>query len=565
MTDRDDDARPAPAASPPPAESPPAAASPPPDESPPAAEGPAPVEERRLHPMTLVQRFLLSLPALFFLLLPVLRNPGADTWISLLIAGAYAVLALPLIVLQYLRFRYTITPREIVIRSGVLNRQHRNIPIERVQNVEIEQQLLPRLFGMAKVKIETAGSTTTEGVLEYVALDEARHVRETIRGLQRRTGPAATPPPGDDAAADAADGGATAEAAPDYEARLPLGRVLLSGAFRFSLLYIAVIFSGLQYLEPDPEAMIDWITRGRLEPLVAYAETSPWLTGLLALVTAALLSWLTGIAVNLNKYYGFRLRLADGKLHKKHGLLTLTERTLPLGRLQALLLRTNPLMRRFGWYALEVQTMGFDVQQRGHQTALPFARMDEVMDLAPRLYPVARPDGFARVSRLTIRRAFVRYSVLLALAAGGAGYFWTPALWALLAWPLLFGLAVLRWRHHGWALHGDVLYVRRGVFRHYVWMIPLEKFQVFYATASLFQRRLGLKSVLVDTAGAAAIASPEIADLPAADADALLETLTRRFQAQMDAARATVDDPAWVDGGAHPVDGIDGNAPPPDA
>ena len=77
---------------------------------------------------------------------------------------------------------------------------------------------------------------------------------------------------------------------------------------------------------------------------------------------------------------------------------------------------------------------------------------------------------------------------------------------------------------------GGGLYVRRGVLRHHVWAVPIERFQVFYASASIFQRRLKLKSVYVDTAGAGSLGGPEIHDLQRDDADRLFEHLYVAFQ-----------------------------------
>jgi len=131
-------------------------------------------EGQRLHPLTFVQRIIKSLPALFVALLPLIaRSSDTSTIVTIGFLAVYGVIALPLILLQYLRFQYWITPKEVVIHSGVLTRRKRNIPLDRIQNIVIERSLLPRLLGTAKVKIETAGSTSTEGVLEYVSFDEA--------------------------------------------------------------------------------------------------------------------------------------------------------------------------------------------------------------------------------------------------------------------------------------------------------------------------------------------------------------------------------------------------------
>ncbi|MGI9173706.1 MAG: PH domain-containing protein [Rhodothermales bacterium] len=511
---------------------------------------------RRLHPKTLVQRVAISLPGVLFILLPLLRSSrDGNAWFTLLFAAFYGLVALPLIFLQYNRFRYWITPKEIVIRSGVLNTQHRSIPIERIQNIETEQSLLPRLLGTAKVKIVTAGSAGAEGVLEYVSLKEAQSIRQTVRAYQRRqdlASEAASDPALDVRELDQAEEkqepavealGSVAQEKETTLFAMSLQRALLSGAFRFSLLYIALIFSAFQYLDIDPEYAADWLMGGRLERVTTLIETSPWLVGIITVLTAASLSWITGILINVNKYYRFRLALQEDKLYKKSGLLTVSEGTIPLGKVQALILRTNPLMRYFGWYALELQTMGLNVEQRGYQVAAPFARLAEVLRVAQPIYPFALPDTFTPVSKLMIRRTSLRYAVSLGVAVAsigiGAGFFvdgwfWRPVLWGLAALPLLVALAYAQWRRHAYAFDGRLLFIRSGVVGQYLWVLPVEKFQVLYASQSIFQRRLGLKSLYIDTAGAGGLTYPEIMDVRADVADRVLETLHRYFQAFFD-------------------------------
>ena len=496
-------------------------------------------EAQRLHPITLLQRVVASLPALAFLLLPALTSSDTESWFTLAIALAYGLFALPSIVLQYMRFSYRVTHKEIIIQSGVLTRKNRSIPIERVQNIQIEQPLLPRLTGTARVKIETAGSSSTEGVLEYIGLAEAHELRRTIRSFKEQ----ATPPA---ATTDTeAERGAPATASSDADDlgkplfAMSMQRVLLSGAFRFSLLYIAVIFSFIELLNPNPNDIARWITRGELEGLLETATTSPWLAGIATVLVAGFFAWCTGIAVNLNKYYNFRLWRDDEKLRFKRGLITLSEGTIPLNKVQTLILRTNPLMRFFGWYALEVQTVGLNVEEQGHRVVVPFAQKAEILPIARQITDFSMPDSFASVSPLTIRRHFVRYTAVLVVLTAVASYvatlingvtIWQDVWWALALTPLILVYAVLHYRNHSYAVGEDGFYVQRGVLRQYLWITPVEKYHVFYRKASVFQRRLGLESLFVDTAGAAAFAYPEVIDLPKAAAAETLDRLHDQFE-----------------------------------
>ena len=485
-------------------------------------------EPQRLHPLTLLLRIGASLPALVVILLPTLQNPSSENVVSVVLTILYGVVALPAIILQYLRFSYRITPKQIVIQKGVLNRKNRSIPIERVQNIQIQQNLVARMIGLAKVSIETAGSSGTEGSLEYVALSDAHEIRRVVRSFQHEEEEA-----DDDAATEAEDTGHTL-----YEMSLP--RVLLSGGFRFSLLYLALIFSAFQLF--DPELLIDRLlqSQGWLRSLVDAMTAHPVVSVLLTVVAAIFFGWVSGILVHLARYYGFRLWLDGDKLRKRHGLFTVTEGTIPLEKVQALILRTNPFMRAFGWYELEVQTVGMNVDEEGHRVIAPFAQYEAILDLARKVRSFELPESFGSVSPLTIRRRFFRYTMALASVLAGTLYFWPAGGWTLggvaMPWwgfaavPFLLGWAYLQYRNHSYAVRDDGLYIRRGVLSHYLWILPTEKFHVFYTTASVFQRRLSLKTLFVDTAGAATFAYPEVIDVPAAEADAQLDRLYDQFQ-----------------------------------
>ncbi|PSQ73547.1 MAG: hypothetical protein BRD39_03930 [Bacteroidetes bacterium QH_9_64_21] len=486
-------------------------------------------EPQRLHPLTLLLRVGASLPALLVILFPVLRNPSSGENVTSLVLGVmYGVFALPAIVLQYWRFSYRITAKQIVIQSGVFNRKNRSIPIERVQNIQIERSLFARLFGLAKVKIETAGSSSTEGSLEYVHQDAAREIRQVVRSFQRETA---------DGEEDIADADAS-DVEPLFD--MSLRRVLLSGAFRFSLLYLAVIFTVLEFF--DLEALVERLIRapGRMGWIAEAMFSHPALAILASVVVAIVLGWVSGVAVHLARYYDFELWLDGDKLRKRHGLFTVTEGTIPLDKVQSLILRTNPFMRIFGWYELKVQTIGLDVDEQGHRVIAPFAGTDRILELARRVRTFDLPDSFVSVSPVTIRRRFIRYTAVFGALLLPTIYFW-PAGWmhlggvALPWWglglvPFILGWAVLQFQNHGYAADEDGLYIRRGVLSHYLWILPVEKFHVFHATASLFQRRLNLKTLFVDTAGAATFAYPEVIDVPADDADDQFDALYRRFK-----------------------------------
>lgn len=56
---------------------------------------------------------------------------------------------------------YTLTQRHLIIDSGVLAKQHKTIPVQRIQDVAYHQTLLERMFGIGDVVVESAGEWGT--------------------------------------------------------------------------------------------------------------------------------------------------------------------------------------------------------------------------------------------------------------------------------------------------------------------------------------------------------------------------------------------------------------------
>ena len=479
---------------------------------------PSDAASERLHPLTLLLRVLRSIPALAIALFSATAGiPDSASRVGLIVTLGFSVLygavALPLIIAHYSRFRYRITDREIIIRSGVFRRRKRNIPLERVQNVAIERSLLPRLMGLASVKLMTAGSNEAEGVLEYTSHDKALDIRDFVR----RRSELDLPPE------------EAAEEAPKSETLIDmsLGRVCLAGMLRFSFVYIAIILSVLTYAQQlmgfTEQDAYDWVVGGGAEELAAAAQNFIWILGALALLGACLMAWVSGLLVTVVRFFNFKLLRLQDKLERSHGLFTLVEATIPLKRIQALVVRSNPLMRALGWFRLELQTIGHDASKRGDRIAILLATLEELATAAPRIRPFTLPESFERVSPLHIRRSFVRYCILLTVLIVPAALWlgWSFLYWGFLLTPLLAYMAYLQYRNHGYAHHEGNLFVRRGVLQQYLWIIPTERFQNFQVSGTLFQRRLGLRTVSVDTAGAGYVRFPHIVDVSATTAETI--------------------------------------------
>lgn len=90
---------------------------------------------------------------------PIVLKGTARTWVSLVVAiiGLLWVIWFLTKFLAWRTTHFVLTSDRLIVRSGVLGRQGREIPLERVNDLSFHQSLFERLVGTGDLVIESAG------------------------------------------------------------------------------------------------------------------------------------------------------------------------------------------------------------------------------------------------------------------------------------------------------------------------------------------------------------------------------------------------------------------------
>ena len=507
------------------------------------------------------------------------------------IAGVAAIALIGYETAYVRRFSYQLGEDTLDIESGVVSRRSREIPIRRIQNVDISRNVLQRLLGIAVVSFETAGGGDTEARLRFVSADEAKRLQRTLGRLKRA--------PDESADADGETDTDTERAEREQTPADPPPRG------RFDTPAVTELFAlDKRELALVGAFSIDVRVPGILFLLVSTIGStvvSTYLTALpgvalvvgavLVLVGVALASWLVGAAVAIAEYYDFRLVRSGEELQYERGLLQRYDGSIPFDKIQTLTVSDNPLKRYFGYATLYIETAGYapgssSGGSRGSEAAVPLATRDRVFELIEALEPVGDVE-FTRPPKRARRRYLVRYLFVVGILTGAAYAAtafvslpfppWSPVLLA----PLAVWFAHATWRHRGRWLGEHHIVTRNGVLRRKIKIVPYYRIQTVIDARTIFQRRLDLATVTVDTAGSLSLGGQDAAavDVAGADADDLRDDLETRLDAAIDAYRAgragigiaddyAPDGPADVSGSDRGHDaraGADTNTAPPDA
>lgn len=483
-----------------------------------AAALPAAADEpqwQRLHPATLAlalvrigPRSLQFLPAV-----AALGFTGNWVWIVPAIL-AYLLIAFAAACLQWMRFRFIVGDDAVVIESGVLSRQHRTIPFDRIQDVSIEQGLVSRALGIAKVGFETgAGGKENDAHLDAIGLDAAQALRTTIRA--HRSAPVAAP------TADAPD---PAPALAEDRLLFAMGprRLLVAGLFNFSLAALAVVGGGMQFFDNllpfdfnifNPA---DWIDVAGRYGLDSWLLAHRWIAGIGAAISLLFIGFASGIATMVFANWGFRLTREPRALRRTRGLTTRTDVAVPVKRVQAAILVTGCLRKRFGWHELRLQSLASDGEKERDHQVVPFGRIEEIDPVLDEV-AIRRPDAAQAWQHShhivalgpVIGATATTIGGIVALSLGNAvGWL------GIVAAPLIALIAFWAARFHLWADIGDQVAIRRGWWKPKMTLLPHASVQSVDLKTDFILRPFGLATLVFGVPGGSSLASHEIPAIP---------------------------------------------------
>jgi len=439
-------------------------------------------------------------------------------WIVAVMAILFVVVSIGGVFLRWLKLEYRVGAHEIRIDSGFLSRTSRAIPFDRVTDVDLEQGPVHRLFGLAKVKLETgasAGAKEEEGVLHTISLARAQALREHIRARREQ-------------ATAAVAAGAAVEGPALFA--MGTGRVALAGLFNFSLAVIAGLF-GLAQTVGDPlgidpferQFWLDLLNRSEpLRNLVLAHQIVAILAGSVVLI---LLGVGTGLVRTTLREYGFRLDRTGTGFRRRRGLMTLTDVTIPAKRVQAAILANGPIRQRYGWWVLKLQSLAQDGGKGDHVVA-PLAREEEAAVILASLgWPIAPSSAWHPISRAFVTSfigILIPASLLTIIAIpflGPIGMLW------LAGAAVAIAMRWFDWKRTRYVLGDGALFIETGWWRHRRSMIPTRKIQSVDLAESFWSRAFGICTLRLGVAGGSGFSDHHVPGLTRPEAEALRSDL----------------------------------------
>ena len=488
-----------------------------------------PAEPLRLDPRWIVYSAVRSLRSLIVPLLIVgfSRRGSVTEWIG--IGTAFAIMAVILAsrAIAWTRIAYLVTERGIELRSGLLSRNERFLPADRVQAIDFQEDVIHRLLRVVAIKVESAAGAGAGAdiTLEALSRADAERLRSVLL-RQHRTEGASAPD------ADALPAHIEIVEEGELIAAVPLRRLLIAGATSgrigpaLGLIFGVVQFGDDLLFEDYWERAADAAPNATVSVIAAIA------------LVGSLLAWAFAIVSTVLVYGNFELRRVGNRLQATYGLLERRRVSLPLHRIQAVVISEGILRQPFGLAAVRAESAGYGKDSAESGVLLPIVWRREIPAFLKSAVPEFAIDPDALHLYGPPERALRRYvlgpvwGTLAVIAIAFAVAILVDPIswrWGLLAVPLAIPAATLGWmrfRDDGWSVGSEGRVVVRGRPLHLVTTVTsARRVQHRTLTENPLQRRARLVSFQAAVASGGAGGTVGIAHLDLDDGLRLVDLL----------------------------------------
>lgn len=473
---------------------------------------------RRLDPRTLLVHCGWMGAPLASLALTALATGGRITtraWITLAaIAASFAVVtAIGLI--RWARTEFRVTADTLDVRSGLLNRRLRSVPLRRIRTVDLTASPLHRLLGVTVLRAGTAGSADGGGelTLEALTVVEADRLRTELLARADAEGAAQDP--------------VLARISWRWLRYAPLTFWVVGGVF---------VVAGSVYRVLDGIGLEPWRIGIVRQAFAEFGASALWLTIPAALLIVLALGSVGAIALYVENWWNYCLEWTDARtLRIRRGLFTTRSVTIERARLRGVVLREPLLLRAGGGALVRAVAGGLGNREENRQRSglLPPAPRAEALRVASGALRSPFPGGtspalLAPHPRAALRRRRVRGLLFVVLPGtavlAGLGAAFTPVLlhcawiYAVITTPMALWLARDAYRSLGHAVQGPYVVARSGTFSRDTLALQRTAVVAWTFSTSPFARRSGL--VTLTAAVAAGEDGYHLRDLAAGDAPA---------------------------------------------
>ncbi|MCG9695756.1 PH domain-containing protein [Shewanella sp. Isolate11] len=475
-----------------------------------------------LSPWSIISFSLHSLKSLFsngYALIPVVytgwQKGFSSPWVILVAIGVVlAILSFGII--QWSQYRYRLSQGKLGINQGLFFKHAHEIPLNKIQNVRLEQPFYFRPLNLYSLVVETAGSKKDEAILSAVNYRQALQLKKQLM-LQKNDANIAS---NSEFKQDAVNPSAFESSATNTSSTKTatsktlvvsksLKDLVLFGLYQNNLFWLSVVSGSIlgqvDWDDIESNALIQLLVQWYQQD-IASSDLNKLLFAVIAITLLVLLLSLLSVTSAILKYHPYQLSLHQHTLHRTGGIIAKQQDALALSRVQLLRFNQPIIGRLLGlWTANFLQVKGNEVESMTKRYMLiPSMTQTQIASTLTQLTGLSSqakqlPEQYQRINIGWFwRRAFLPLLVPVP-ATFILGVNPVSELMWLAALLVMAGI-YLTYRQWGYHVQGNDLWIHTGVLGQSWHLFALNKVQHVIICQTASQKRKQLATLHIGLA-----------------------------------------------------------------
>jgi putative membrane protein len=401
-------------------------------------------------------------------------------------------------IIMYFRKHYYVDEDEFIVESGVLSNKKISIPLERIQSVGFEQNVIHRILKLRKLKIDTAGSSKSEIELNGLTFE----ISEALRDLLLKQKEAFTQQSLNDRSSYAGienehQNTLVTEESSKRIFSLNFSQLLKAGLFENHLRSLGIMISALFYIYTNANQVgIDTDEYVDKVPMIDNVKIYT-----LYFFTSCLIAVLISVGMTILNYYNLSFdRLKKGFKVKKGLLNSITISSVD-SKIQTFTWADTWLKRKIGIFDLKLKQAGSKKSEVTQSIVIPGATKCHVDEVLGYLFPLENVYSIrlSKVHVSLLERAIL-FSLLFASVGALIAIFFASLTGIVTAVVAMFFLPYYHVKKFNKTFYGfneNVVFLKGGIFGENNIIFPIHKIQSIEKTQSPYQRRRGLTNLIL--------------------------------------------------------------------
>jgi len=414
--------------------------------------------------------------------------------------SVFALLGMIYSIINYFRYYFYINEDELIIESGVFKRSKLNVPFDRIQTINFEQNIIHRIFNVVRLKIDTAGSAKAEFEFHAISNEKADKLRNLLLSKKKHAKKTHDKIELVDQSKDSST--------PVFETIMQLNVIDLikAGAVENHLRSGGIILAFMWWIwsSIDEMGMQEDILNEQLEESVMSQVNSGIILIGIAIVVFFLLSFIISMIKMVVTNFDLKFMRSENGFKINGGLFTKKDVSALDHKIQVVSWGDNPLKKLIGIKDLRLKQASSIVLNKKTSIKIPSCKEEHIELVKNTLYG---QKAFDNIDYSPIdKRYFYRNGGILSLVFIAIVSFLiflnqnTQAILLGAVGVIIVFSFYLSFRKKRYGFNEEMLVVRGGTYGDKTELLPIYKIQSLSKKQSPYQRRNGLANLIVHTA-----------------------------------------------------------------